>query len=96
MPTGPRTATSIGSCATLRPGSRAKKVAGLKLEVVRIEGRTPVIVFEVPSTKPGSTDTVVMYGHLDKQPEFNGWRNDLGPWTPKYEEFVTAATRRAA
>jgi acetylornithine deacetylase/succinyl-diaminopimelate desuccinylase-like protein len=62
-----------------------KKVAGLKLEVVRIEGRTPVILFEVPSTKPGSTDTVVMYGHLDKQPEFNGWRNDLGPWTPKYE-----------
>ena len=63
-----------------------KKVVGLKLEVVRIEGRTPVILFEVPSTKPGSTDTVVMYGHLDKQPEFNGWRNDLGPWTPKYED----------
>ena len=63
-----------------------KKVAGLKLEVARIEGRTPVILFEVPSTKPGSTDTVVMYGHLDKQPEFNGWRNDLGPWTPKYED----------
>ena len=62
-----------------------KKVAGLKLEVVRIEGRTPVILFEVPSTKAGSTDTVLMYGHLDKQPEFNGWRNDLGPWTPKYE-----------
>ena len=63
-----------------------KQVAGLKLEVVRIEGRTPVILFEVPSTKAGSTDTVVMYGHLDKQPEFNGWRNDLGPWTPKYED----------
>ncbi len=63
-----------------------KKVAGLKLEVVRIEGRTPVIVFEVPATKAGSSDTVVMYGHLDKQPEFNGWRNDLGPWTPKYED----------
>ena len=27
-----------------------------------------------------------MYGHLDKQPEFTGWRNDLGPWTPKYED----------
>ena len=27
-----------------------------------------------------------MYGHLDKQPEFNGWRSDLGPWTPKYED----------
>jgi acetylornithine deacetylase/succinyl-diaminopimelate desuccinylase-like protein len=63
-----------------------KKVAGLKLEVVRIEGRTPVILFEVPATKAGCSDTVVMYGHLDKQPEFNGWRNDLGPWTPKYDD----------
>ena len=62
-----------------------KKVAGLKLEVVRIEGRTPVIFFEVPATKTGCTETVLLYGHLDKQPEFNGWRNDLGPWTPKYE-----------
>jgi len=34
----------------------------------------------------GSTQTVLMYGHLDKQPEFTGWRNDLGPWTPKYED----------
>jgi acetylornithine deacetylase/succinyl-diaminopimelate desuccinylase-like protein len=64
----------------------SKKVPGLKLEVIRLEGRTPVIFFEVPATKAGSTDTVVMYGHLDKQPEFNGWRRDLGPWTPKYED----------
>ena len=64
----------------------SKKVAGLTLEVIRLEGRTPVIFFEVPSTKPGSTDTICLYGHLDKQPEFNGWRKDLGPWTPKYED----------
>jgi acetylornithine deacetylase/succinyl-diaminopimelate desuccinylase-like protein len=64
----------------------ARKVAGLKLEVIRLEGRTPVILFEVPATKTGSTGTVVMYGHLDKQPEFNGWRNDLGPWTPKLDQ----------
>ena len=63
----------------------ARKVAGLKLEVVRMQGRTPLIFFELPATKPGSTDTVLMYGHLDKQPEFTGWRSDLGPWTPKYE-----------
>ncbi|MBK6865184.1 MAG: M20 family metallopeptidase [Ideonella sp.] len=62
-----------------------KQVAGLKLEIVRLPGRTPVIFFEVPSTKAGSPDTVCMYGHLDKQPEFNGWRSDLGPWTPKIE-----------
>jgi acetylornithine deacetylase/succinyl-diaminopimelate desuccinylase-like protein len=66
-----------------------RKVAGLKLEVIRLEGRTPVIFFEVASTRPGasddSADTICLYGHLDKQPEFDGWRSDLGPWTPKYE-----------
>lgn len=69
----------------------SRKVDGLKLEVIRLDGRTPVILFEVPATghhaKPGATgDTVLLYGHLDKQPEFNGWRRDLGPWTPKYED----------
>jgi acetylornithine deacetylase/succinyl-diaminopimelate desuccinylase-like protein len=64
----------------------AQKVPGLTLEVVRLGQRTPVLFFEVPATKPGSTQSVLMYGHLDKQPEFTGWRNDLGPWTPKIED----------
>ena len=63
----------------------SRRVAGLQLEVVRLEGRTPVIFFDVPATRAGSSDTVCLYGHLDKQPEFNGWRSDLGPWTPKLE-----------
>ena len=62
----------------------AQKVEGLTLEIVRLEGRTPVLFFEIPATRVDSTQTVLMYGHLDKQPEFTGWRNDLGPWTPKY------------
>ncbi|RZL56304.1 MAG: M20/M25/M40 family metallo-hydrolase [Variovorax sp.] len=64
----------------------AQKVEGLKLEIVRLEGRTPVLFFEVAATGTAMTDTVLMYGHLDKQPEFTGWRSDLGPWTPKYED----------
>ncbi|MEO6623649.1 MAG: M20 family metallopeptidase [Burkholderiaceae bacterium] len=63
----------------------AQRVPGLKLQVVRIAGRTPLLFFEVEATRPAGTQTVLMYGHLDKQPEFNGWRKDLGPWTPKYE-----------
>ena len=59
------------------------KLHGLKLEVVRMPERTPVILFELPATKADCSDTVLLYGHLDKQPEFSGWRNDLGPWTPK-------------
>ncbi|MBO9678689.1 MAG: M20 family metallopeptidase [Acidovorax sp.] len=64
----------------------AQKVAGLTLEIVRLPGRTPVLFFEVAATQAQSTQTVLMYGHLDKQPEFEGWRRDLGPWTPKYED----------
>ena len=65
----------------------AQKVAGLTLEIVRQPGRTPVLFLEVEGTqdKAASSPTVLMYGHLDKQPEFDGWRSDLGPWTPKYE-----------
>jgi len=64
----------------------AQKVPGLKLEIVRLPGRTPVLFFEVDGTRAGATQTILMYGHLDKQPEFTGWRSDLGPWTPKYED----------
>ena len=64
----------------------AQKVAGLSLEIIRLPGRTPVLFFDVAATRPqsASSHTVLMYGHLDKQPEFDGWRNGLGPWTPKY------------
>ncbi len=63
----------------------SQKIPGLKLEVIRLEGRTPVIFFEAPATRSGGGDAVLLYGHLDKQPEFAGWRADLGPWTPKIE-----------
>jgi len=63
----------------------ARKLPGLTLEVVRLEGRTPLIFFELPASGTASADTVLLYGHLDKQPEFSGWRPGLGPWTPKYE-----------
>ena len=65
----------------------AQNVAGLTLEVARIEGRTPVLFFDIPAT--GGIDqnhTVLLYGHLDKQPEMSGWRAGLGPWSPVYED----------
>jgi acetylornithine deacetylase/succinyl-diaminopimelate desuccinylase-like protein len=70
---------------------QAQKVAGLTLEIIRLPGRTPVLFFEVAastgnSNQAVSSQTVLMYGHLDKQPEFTGWRSDLGPWSPKYED----------
>ena len=64
----------------------AQKVDGLSLEIVRLPGRTPVLFFEIAASRSESKQTVLMYGHLDKQPEFTGWRSDLGPWTPRYED----------
>ncbi|HEX7380682.1 MAG TPA: M20/M25/M40 family metallo-hydrolase [Nevskiaceae bacterium] len=56
---------------------------GATLEVVQLEGRTPLLFIEVPASD-GRTgeDGVVLYGHLDKQPEMEGWSEGLGPWTP--------------
>jgi len=55
------------------------KVPGAKVEVISPEGRTPLIFIEIPGTAPGN---VLLYGHLDKQPEMKGWSDGMGPWTP--------------
>ncbi|MBT8136085.1 MAG: M20 family metallopeptidase [Gammaproteobacteria bacterium] len=58
---------------------REQPIKGLRVEVVRLPGRTPLLFAEVPGD---NDDTVLLYGHLDKQPEFTGWEDDLGPWKP--------------
>ena len=65
----------------------AQNVPGLTLEIVRIAGRTPVLFFDIPATGGlDKSNTVLLYGHLDKQPEMTGWREGLGPWIPVYED----------
>ena len=57
-------------------------IIGMQMEVVRLEGRTPLIFMEIPGTDTSSDDVILLYGHLDKQPEMTGWADDLGPWKP--------------
>ncbi len=60
---------------------------GLTVEIVRLPGRTPVLFFDVPATGEATAKrTVLLYGHLDKQPEMTGWRDGLGPWVPVIED----------
>jgi acetylornithine deacetylase/succinyl-diaminopimelate desuccinylase-like protein len=59
---------------------RQHALPGMKLEVLRLPNRTPVLFLEIPGT--GGKGTVLMYGHLDKQPEMTGWADGLGPWKP--------------
>jgi acetylornithine deacetylase/succinyl-diaminopimelate desuccinylase-like protein len=56
-------------------------IKGAKLEVIRLEGRTPLIYMDLPGNK--NDDTVLLYGHLDKQPEMKGWFEGFGPWEPR-------------
>ena len=56
-------------------------IPGAELEVVRLKDRTPLIFMEVPASG-AAKDTVLLYGHLDKQPEMKGWAEGTGPWTP--------------
>jgi len=63
----------------LEAWARQQPIRGMQVEIVRIEGRTPVLLCEIPGD---SEDVVLLYGHYDKQPEFSGWDEDLGPWTP--------------
>jgi len=64
--------------------ARKQTIPGLKVEIKRLPGRTPLLWIEIPGT--GDTEgCVLLYGHLDKQPEMTGWRDGLGPWEPVWE-----------
>jgi acetylornithine deacetylase/succinyl-diaminopimelate desuccinylase-like protein len=63
----------------MRRWAEANAPAGARVEVLKLEGRTPLLLVDVPGQ---TADCVLMYGHLDKQPEFTGWSDGLDPWTP--------------
>ena len=63
--------------------ARRQPIPGMQVDVVQLEGRTPLIFIEIPAAHGGrDDDCVLLYGHLDKQPEMTGWDDDLGPWKP--------------
>lgn len=58
---------------------RSRAIRGMQVEVVRLPGRTPLLLIEVPGEARG---TVMLYGHLDKQPELTGWMEGTAPFSP--------------
>ena len=59
-----------------------RQLVGAKISVQRLEGRTPALVIDIPSTAPEATGTVLLYGHLDKQPPLGDWSDGLDPFVP--------------
>jgi acetylornithine deacetylase/succinyl-diaminopimelate desuccinylase-like protein len=62
--------------------AKLARLPGATLQIVRLPGRTPLILIEAPASGGEAEDTVLLYGHLDKQPEMTGWAEGHGPWTP--------------
>jgi acetylornithine deacetylase/succinyl-diaminopimelate desuccinylase-like protein len=62
---------------------RAQPLPGARVQIRRLAGLTPLLLVDVPGELPGC---VLLYGHLDKQPEFTGWHSGLGPWEPVIRE----------
>jgi acetylornithine deacetylase/succinyl-diaminopimelate desuccinylase-like protein len=74
----------------IREWCAGRSLPGATVEVHELADRSPVIVIEVPpagggAADGGAADTVLLYGHFDKQPEMEGWREGLGPWIPVVE-----------
>jgi acetylornithine deacetylase/succinyl-diaminopimelate desuccinylase-like protein len=66
--------------------TRIAALPGATLDIVRLPDRTPLILIEVPASGAGdNSDTVLLYGHLDKQPEMVGWAEGYGPWAPRID-----------
>jgi acetylornithine deacetylase/succinyl-diaminopimelate desuccinylase-like protein len=68
--------------AMLESWCRKQPIKDMTIEVVRLPGRTPLLLIDVPGSSDKAEDVVLFYGHYDKQPEFSGWDADLDPWTP--------------
>lgn len=63
--------------------ARRQPIAGMRVEVVRLPTRTPTIFIDIPGQGEDKKEgNILLYGHLDKQPEMTGWREGLGPWQP--------------
>ncbi|AJC50385.1 M20/M25/M40 family metallo-hydrolase [Coxiella endosymbiont of Amblyomma americanum] len=56
-----------------------QSIRGMQLEIIQLPKRTPLLFIEISGT---IDETVLLYGHMDKQPEMAGWNKGLGPWKP--------------
>src|ERR1041385_6314906 len=63
--------------------ARSQLPQGATLDIVRLGERTPVIFIDIPGAGGRAGDTVMLYGHLDKQPRKNGWVRRPGALAPR-------------
>lgn len=67
----------------IRSWCEKQNIAGIKIELLEKAGKTPLLFIDIPGA---SDKTILLYGHMDKQPEMRGWAENLGPWTPVIQD----------
>ena len=70
----------------MREWCSARTIKNMKVELLTHERLSPLLLIEVPAFGTDRPDTVLLYGHMDKQPEMTGWREGLGPWSPVVQD----------
>ena len=72
----------LDQCCELGKNWINKNIPEAAVEIIKEKGKTPCLLVDIPATLCECEESVVFYGHLDKQPEAGGWSEGLGPWTP--------------
>lgn len=58
---------------------KSQNIKGLTYEYIQEKGKTPFLIAEIPGSAP-TQSTVLMYGHMDKQPPLPPWDDGLDPY----------------
>jgi acetylornithine deacetylase/succinyl-diaminopimelate desuccinylase-like protein len=81
-PSWPANGQLHAAVSHVRDWIAARGLPGARCEVIELAGRSPLLLVEVAATPQAGPGTVLLYGHLDKQPPVGGWSAGLGPWQP--------------
>lgn len=67
----------------LKDWCEKQPIKDMQVEIIKLDGRTPLLFIDIPGQ---ANDKILLYGHYDKQPEFDGWEKGLDPWKPVIKE----------
>jgi len=79
-PAGRRTVISLGGARRARLGGGAAHRRHAARDRDDRGAHALRVLRRAGHLRPGNDRTVLFYGHLDKQPEMEGWRDGFGPW----------------
>ena len=75
----------LKACNSVINYAKSLNIKGAEITLLQDEGYTPFILIDIPSTRQNDTRSILLYGHVDKQPEGVGWDKDKSATKPVIE-----------